>query len=121
MVAQAFVPNPYNLPHVNHKDENKYNNNANNLEFCSHQYNDNYGTKLDRQSASATKYHILQYDINGNLIKRWFNLREIVKNRGYNRGSIQQCCTKKTKTAYGYIWKYLPVGNKDTSVSFLNT
>lgn len=50
LVATAFLPNPDNLPCVNHKDENKGNNHVDNLEMCTHIYNMNYGTKLQRQS-----------------------------------------------------------------------
>ena len=43
LVAQAFIPNPDNLPCVNHKDENPNNNNVDNLEWCTQKYNCNYG------------------------------------------------------------------------------
>ena len=46
LVAEAFIENPLNLLEVNHKDENKANNAASNLEWCDHKYNNNYGTKL---------------------------------------------------------------------------
>lgn len=49
LVAIAFIPNPNNLPIVNHKDENKLNNNADNLEWCDNRYNCNYGTGVERQ------------------------------------------------------------------------
>ena len=48
LVAQAFTPNPDNLPEVNHIDENKYNNCVDNLEWCSVKYNRNYGTRYQR-------------------------------------------------------------------------
>ena len=52
LVAQAFIPNPDNLPEVNHKDENKSNNRADNLEWCTHNYNVNYGQRTKKFSAS---------------------------------------------------------------------
>lgn len=45
LVAQAFIPNPNNYPQVNHKDENKLNNNVENLEWCTNRYNCNYGNQ----------------------------------------------------------------------------
>ena len=44
IVANVFIPNPNNLPEVNHKDENKTNNRADNLEWCNRAYNNNYGS-----------------------------------------------------------------------------
>lgn len=55
LVAMAFVPNPDNLPCINHKDENKLNNNPNNLEWCDNRYNNNYGTRNKRISKAVTK------------------------------------------------------------------
>lgn len=48
LVATAFIPNPNNLPEVNHKDENPSNNNVENLEWCSPTYNCNYGTHCEK-------------------------------------------------------------------------
>ena len=63
MVAMAFVPNPEKLPCINHKDENKLNNNPNNLEWCDNRYNNNYGTRNKRISKSVTKVWELRKQI----------------------------------------------------------
>lgn len=50
LMAEVFIPNPNNFPQINHKDENKQNNNLDNLEWCTCKYNINYGTRTERAS-----------------------------------------------------------------------
>jgi hypothetical protein len=56
LVALAFIPNPNKYRYVNHKDENKENNNVNNLEWCTVAYNNSYGTRL-KKASMTNKFH----------------------------------------------------------------
>ena len=102
LVAIAFIPNPKNLPEINHKDENKQNNYVNNLEWCSRKYNMHYNG-LDKKRNSKK---VIQYDKKGNLIKEWECIMEIERQLKINNSNICQCCKGNYKTAGGYIWKY---------------
>ena len=67
LVALTYLPNPNNYPEVNHKDENRINNCVDNLEWCPHDYNCNYGERLNRISDSNTKRFNIYTD---NVLKR---------------------------------------------------
>lgn len=106
IVAKAFIPNPDNLPEVNHKDENPSNNAVYNLEWCDRLYNANYGTAMERM-AQKRSVAVEQYDIKGNYINSYRSTREAARALGKNsNGNIANCLNGKVKTAYGYIWKY---------------
>lgn len=109
LVASAFIPNPLNLPEVNHKDEDKTNNNVENLEFCDHKYNINYGTRNERDARKQSK-PVLQYTIDGTFIREWESITEAQRN-GFHSGTIINCCRgkKRYKTHKGYVWKYKEV------------
>ena len=57
LVARTFIPNPQNLPFINHKDENPSNNKCENLEWCTQKYNCNYGTHKTRMAKPSAKTH----------------------------------------------------------------
>lgn len=106
LVAKAFIPNPDNLPQVNHRDENKRNNCVSNLEWCSCKYNINYGTGIQRSTEKRSK-SVLQLDINtGRVIYEYPSLMEVVRKLNISQSRISDCCRGKRKTAYGYKWKY---------------
>ena len=104
LVAEAFIPNPDNLPCVNHKDEDKTNNYPCNLEYCTAKYNTNYGTAIKRRAEKRSK-KVYQYDMQGNLIKEWSSASEAGRN-GFTLSSISQCCNYQLKTHKGFIWSY---------------
>ena len=109
IVAQSFINNPDELPEVNHKDENKHNNAADNLEWCDNYYNAIYGTKLERQREKMSR-QIIQYDRSGNPLKEYESATQAEKEiSGKFTGAISKCINGRSKTAYGYIWKYKEV------------
>lgn len=103
LVAQAFIPNPNNLPEINHKDENKQNNCVDNLEWCTHKYNNNYGTRLERLSKTRGK-KVNQYDLDGNYIQTFYSVNYAEKITKIKH--IYDCCNGKLKTAGKYVWRY---------------
>ena len=112
LVAEAFIEIPEELKHlkgtrylqVNHKDENKQNNNVNNLEWCSAKYNSNYGTAIERSSKKRSK-PILQYTLEGQFIREWESIAECGRN-GYDQGNVAACCQGKRKSHHKFIWRY---------------
>lgn len=106
LVAQAFIPNPNNLPCVNHKDENSLNNCVDNLEWCTQKYNCNYGTRNERIIQKKAK-KINQFDLYNNYIKTWASASEVARTFGKKNGAhINRCCKGVFKQAYGYVWRY---------------
>jgi len=105
LVASAFIPNPNGYKEINHKDENKSNNNINNLEWCTREYNMSYGTARLRQGISSGK-PIEQLTLN-NIVIAWYCSAEIAcKLTNIDSSSIIKCCNGKRKYAGGYMWRY---------------
>lgn len=108
LVAEAFLPNPENLPQVNHKDENKLNNRVDNLEWCTNEYNHNYGSCNERSGKSRRK-SVAQYTLTGELVKIWDSPTTIENELGFSRKNISRCASGKRDTAYNFKWSYFPL------------
>lgn len=111
LVAIAFLPNPQNLPCVNHKDENPSNNHVDNLEWCSYLYNNTYGNARKKMSIKMrnNQYlskHVYQYTIDGKFIKEWISIAEAGRVLQIKSFNIVSCLKGRRKTCAGYRWEY---------------
>ena len=127
LVAQAFIPNPNNLPCVNHKDENPGNNDFRNLEWCTYKYNSNYGTNPIRHSKKMLDRYNNDPDWKSDCIKRLAEIQKKKRKRvvqldkfnnylktyessyatekdGHLSVHVCDCANGKRKTHHGYKW-----------------
>lgn len=125
LVANAFIPNPENLPIINHKDQTPKNNKASNLEWCTQKYNVNYADAIDKIRAfllsdknpcrgvprsesfkQKVRKPVIQMDSQGNTIREWDSARSAAIELGLYFSSITATCKNKMKHHGGYKWKY---------------
>ena len=119
LVAEAFLEIPEELKQyigtaylqVNHKDENKQNNNVSNLEWCTAQYNNTYGTRIERVAEKNTNGKlskpVLQYTLDGEFVREWESATQAEREGGFHQANICMCCKGKIKKYKGFIWRYL--------------
>lgn len=124
LVAETFITDKLNfksMPYedrndidlkyleVNHKDEDKQNNSVDNLEWCTHAYNSNYGTRVERiipKTISKTRKKVCQYSLDGRLIKIWDGINIASRELNIIQQNITRSCKNEKRTAGGYKWKY---------------
>lgn len=97
---------------VNHINEVKTDNRLSNLNLMTRKENCNWGNGKERMLNSRkgrnARKAVLQFDLNGKLIKEYPSIIAVQRELGYKNSSIGDCCRNKKhfKTAYGYVWKF---------------
>lgn len=102
LVASTWIPNPNGYRCINHKNENKLDNHASNLEWCTHQYNNTYHDK----HLKCAKY-VEMIDLNtGRTINVYRSAHEAERQTGITFKNISAVCRGTRKSAGGYGWKF---------------
>ena len=105
LVAGAFIPNPNNFPVINHKDEDKTNNRADNLEWCTSQYNNTYNNIHYRNKEKRRKV-VIQMTLDDKFVAEYESTCDAARQTGFGQGNIAEACRGEMKYAYGYHWKF---------------
>ena len=107
LVAEAFIPNPQNLPEVNHIDEDKANSIVTNLEWVTKSGNMRHGSCGERMGRKHWKA-VVQMDENGNVIKEWPCAQHAAEQLNIRHTQIIAVCRGRygCKHAGGYRWRY---------------
>ena len=116
LVAETFIPNPNNYSTVNHIDGDTFNNRVDNLEWCTQSHNIKYAYKYGNAKPTKgcfqkgcvphNRKKINQYSKNKEFICSYISIKEASDFTHIKRSSINNCLTKRCKTAGGFIWEY---------------
>lgn len=105
LVAEAFLPNPQNLPQVNHKDEDRENCKVDNLEWCEVGYNINYGSGNGKRRRRCCK-PVVAIDKATGEEREFYSVAEAGRQLNCNPNNITRVLLGIRKSASGYFWKY---------------
>lgn len=111
LVANSFIDNPDNYNEVNHINEDKTDNRVNNLEWCSREYNINYGSRIERARNSninhpSTSKPIYSVNKTTNEIIYYQSINDAERITGIYSSNICSCLKGKLKSTGGYKWHY---------------
>lgn len=119
LVAETFIPNPNNLPQINHKDGNKQNNCVKNLEWCDNSYNQIHAHKTglfpkyeDTVGWGRPARPVAMLDFNTKEVLRTFEtLASVKRETGINQFNVRSVCLGLRNHAGGYDWKFINEGD----------
>ena len=113
VIAETFVDNPENKPFVNHINGIKTDNRACNLEWCTQQENIIHAFKTGLakgQINGKLSKPVIQFDLNGNIIKEWPSQIEVERQLGINHSRISYACKTGGRTGQ-FKWRYGKTSN----------
>lgn len=106
LVGTHFIPNPDNLPEINHINEDKTDNRVENLEWCDRKYNVNFGSRTEKQRAKVSK-PVAQLSLSDKNIAQYHSITNAGQVNRISNSSISAVCLGKRKTAGGFKWEYV--------------
>lgn len=117
LVALAFIPNPKNLPMVNHINGVRNDNRVENLEWCDSSYNIWHSYNI-LGNKNGINRPIMQYTKEGEFIREWESAADAEKELGVDASSISAVCQRQKyrNVASGFIWRYK--GDDDVAVQY---
>ena len=110
LVADNFIPNPFDFKEINHINEDKSNNRHDNLEWCTQKYNENYGTNTRRVKesyiANCNNRPIDVYDMNGVFLKTFDCSNDVCRELNIGRRALYSVCQGVVKSSKGYRFAF---------------